>query len=280
MAMDGATEIDVLIPEIWQSKIYEARYGASKIADRVISVDAHIKSMGDTVHLPIEPTISIGDVTATTGAISAQDVTYTEASLVIDKWRGARLDMVDMANIQAQQNLLTAFSSSFGKALAFDIDEKLAALFTGFSSNVIGDDTADLSEDLLVAAMQELIDLSIPVDVPNDISFIFSSTRWGSYKKIDKFNLANYTGEKMGGMLKYTTPAPFGVPIFFSTAVVQNGTYYENALIHRQALGLGVQKNTKIEQLARTNLATPIVATNLYGVKEVRDNHAVLIKTK
>ena len=236
------------------------------------------------MHISIEPTVTVNDVTAATGAVTNQALTPTESQLTVDKWKECTIDVVDKANRQSLIDLLTAFTPAFGRAMGAQFDTDLAALYSDVTSNTVGsttDPTEPASMEMLTAAMQKLLDLDVPVDEPNDISFCFHTSQWPILKKIDVLNNANLTGEQTGGALKFTVPNIFGIPTYFSTKINSTGSpaVRKNLLFHRQAFAWGMQKNFNVETFARVRKSTPVSGDALYGVKTVRQNHACLINT-
>lgn len=278
--MDNATELDALIPEIWSPLVLPARYQAARIAKRVLSKDAEVKNHGDKVYLPIRPSVTIGDITKTSGEMSDTDVTYTAGTITVNYWRGVQINIVDMGAWQSIVDVAKDLAPDFAKALAFDIDDKLAALYSSITTNTLGSSTDEYNGEMLLAGLQKLIDLSVPVDVPDDISCILHTSKWSVLKGIDKFSFANYTGMTMGGQMKYEAPAPYGVPHFFTTAIDSSSSAYQNILMHREALGLAVQKNVGVQPLPSTGFNKRFIAGVLYGVNAIREAHACLLKTK
>jgi len=272
------TQADVIIPELWRPKMFEARYPSSVMIKRVTSVDGDVSKYGDILHLPIEPVVSVNNVGAD-GSLTNQALTPTESELTVNLWKEATIDVVDKAQKQSILDLLTAFIPGFGKAIAAAQDLSLLGLHSDLTTNEVGDSSTEYSAELLQAALQKLIDANIPVDNANDISCVLHTSKWSALKNIDKFQFANYTGMAMGGQMKYEAPAPYGVPHFFSSQVVSS-TGYHNLVFHRQAFGIGTQKNFSIEKLARTKLSQAIVGSVLYGVKTIRETHGVDMVTK
>lgn len=282
----GNTEADVIIPELWRPKMLEARYAEMVVGKRVLSVDGDVSAKGDILHIPIEPTVTVNDVTAASGAVTNQALTPTESQLNANKWKECTIDVVDKTVRQSIVDLLTAFTPAFGRAIAAQMDADLTALYTDVTTNVVGsstEPTEPASYDLLTSAVVKLLDLDVPVSNPNDISFCFRPTQWGVLKKIDGFNNANFTGRSVGGSMEIKVADLFGIPTYFTTKIVASGSgttaIHNNLLFHRQAFAWGMQKNFSIERFARVRLSTPINGSVLYGVKTVRQNHACLIQT-
>lgn len=276
------TEANVLIPELWRSKMLEGRYAAMKIGKRVLSVDGDVSAQGDILHIQIEPTVSVNNV-GSSGSVTNQALTPTEAQLTVDKWKECTITVVDKAQKQSIVDLLTAFTPAFGKAMGAQIDTDLAALYTDIT-NTVGNTSAPLQpvdEDMLVAAVRKLLDANVPIEDPNDISFAFHTSMWGVLKKIPAFNHANLTGKSEGGQLTVPVPDLYGIPVLFSTTIASTGTpaYRNNLLFHKQAFAFGMQKNFNVETLARVSKATPVSGDALYGVKTVRADHACILAT-
>lgn len=278
------TEADVLIPELWRPKMLEARYAKMTFGKRILSVDGDVAAKGDILHIPIEPTVSVNAV-GSTGSVTNQALTPTESQLTVDQWREATIDVVDKAQRQSIVDLVTAFQPGMSKAMADDADGLIANQYSNITTNSVGSTSAPLdtvNPDLLTAAVQKLLVLSVPVDDPNDVSFMFHATVWAQLKKIAEFNNANLTGKSTGGALEMKVPDIYGIPTFFTTKIKStagNLSVYKNFLLHRQALAWGMQKNFRLEMLARTKKSQPVSADWLFGIRTVRENHACLINT-
>ena len=76
-AETGNTALDVIIPEVWQKKILSAIYDGGKVISRVDNVSGEVSRMGDIIHLPSFPTLTVNDVTAATGVVFVNDTTIT-----------------------------------------------------------------------------------------------------------------------------------------------------------------------------------------------------------
>lgn len=276
----GVTEAAVLIPEIWYPKMLEGRYAAQVIAPRVLRVDGFVAAKGNKLNIPIEPAVTAAAVGAS-GAITITNYQPTEVELTVDQWYHSALAVEDIVDAQAHLDVAKGFVPTFGKVLAKQIDEALAALYSDVSTNSVGASTDAISDEMILAAIQKLVSLNVPVDTMADISMVLHSSRWSDVKAIDKYSFIQYTGQNEGGMLKYAAPAPYGVPIYFSTTIDSSASAYQNMLFHRQAFACGVQKNFRLQMKDMSEkLAKLMVADILFGVKTVRENHACLLLSK
>lgn len=281
-----ATELDVTaaaetIADLWRPRLLAARYDKMILGKRCLSVDGDVKAHGDSLKLPIAASVSANAV-GTDGSVTNQALTATSATVNLTSWYEATIDVVDRAQRQSIVDLYTAYEPGFAGAMAQNVDGALAALYSSVSTNTAGATSAPydlLNDDLLCAAIQKLLDTKVPMEDPNDVSFVFHTSCWSHLKKLDKFNNANLTGQAKGGQLEVKVPDIYGIPVFFTTQIKSSSSVRKNLLFHREALGLGFQKNFNIEVLARVRKSQPISADWLYGVVASREDHACVVNT-
>ena len=72
--------------------------------------------------------------------------------------------------------------------------------------------------------------------------------------------------------------AIYGINVTVSSQVAES-TSKRNILMHRTAIAVAIQKNFRVETLARVQKSTPISGDILYGIATIRDDHGVLIHT-
>jgi hypothetical protein len=281
MAIDN-TELDVVIPEKWSEDFLSGTYQAAQVANRVQRVDAEVSASGDIVHLPFIPTFSVSDVTAATGAITAEDITLLEQQLTVDKWRHMAFQVPNKASKQALKGAIEGLKEQGPGALIADIESKLLNLYSDVTTNSLGSSADIVNEDLLTAAIGKLMDAKLGqfLRKSDDISFVFHTSQWAPAKKVNAWNDAHITGYGKGGAMDMEVPALYGVPVFFNAEVVSSGSARQNLLFIRHALALGVQKNIGFQEVPNTGLARTFACDVLYGVKTRKEDRAVLIKTK
>ena len=205
-----------------------------------------------------------------------------DKSITINSWKESTVDIVDRAIAQSYGDMAAQFRKSFGGAMAVDTEDALLALHSSVTTNVVGATSAPfdtINPDMIHAAVEKLLSLDIPVDDPNDVSFIFHTTVWRYLKNIDVYNNANLTGKSVGGQLEQKVPDLAGIPVFFTSRVVSSGGVRKNLLLHRECLAWALQKNFNFEVLARTRKSTPYSADWLYGVAAIRENHGCVLNT-
>lgn len=271
------TQADVFIPERWRPGVLKGLYEESVIKNRVLNADGDVKGKGDILHIRIAPQVSVNDVGAD-GSVTNQALTATEAQLTVDQWKEATVDIVDKAMEQADEYLKTALIGGFAPAFAENIDSALFALHSGLTSHTAIDATAGLTQDLLLDAYLALSEAKVKLNKPESASWFFHWKEYKSLKKIAGISDASIT-KKDGGLLIAKIPDVLGLPVYFTTLVNEDLGEKKNILIHKEAVACGVQKNFNLEKFARTKKSTVYSADMLYGVKVVRANHGIVIRT-
>jgi len=254
---------------------------SEKIRPRFLEVTGNIQAKGDLLHIPTMAEGTVQDVTAATGAITNSAVTPTEAQLTVSRWRHIAIDVVDRANIQALIDATRDFPATFARQLSEDLDDAIAALWTtgNFTTNNVGSSTDQPDEDLLTSAVQKLLEASVSVANPNNVTWFFHPLDWAKLKKIDVYNDANLTGQMSGGGIKMPLPDIYGIPVVISPLIDTASSARLNFLGHRESVAVAVQKEPTIERLARTRLSTPVVVHQLSGVITNRESMGVSVRT-
>lgn len=280
----GNTALDVIIPEIWQKRIVAAIYDSGKIIPRVDNVSGEVSRMGDILHLPNFPTLTVNDVTAATGAVANQTVTPTDADLTVDKWKEITMALVDKASKQAHSNIVDDFYNGAGALLRQQMDSDLLALATdaNFSAQTAqGDGSQPLDEDALAGAIGEMMESKFAeaLDESNRATFFLHAGEWRNLKKIGAFTHANLLGSAKASADKRALPDFYGVSTVLSTQVRVASSVRYNLLALRESLAIAIQSNPEILELPRADLARRFNINCLYGVV-VRIDRAVLLKSR
>jgi len=269
------TEAAAVIPEVWRRNVLKARYARQVVVPRVGNVTQDIQKMGDIVHIPTMPqTLSINDV-GSGGSLTNQAITITDTTLTIDRWKETTVDITDRSVVQSIVDLFREFSISFGDILAEHLDEQLLAEHSNITTNAVGGDQT-LDDDLMTDAIRLLDDIPVPED---DRSWVFAPIAKRDLMRLDKFVLANQTGMSKGLQINGNFGEIYGAPVLTSSKVATSGGQRKNLYFHREAIFIGIQRNIRFQKLAKTQLSQKLVADLLYGIKTVRENHAVVVST-
>lgn len=275
--MDATTHA-VWIPEVWSKEMIVARESVLILANLVKRFDSDVARYGDIVHVPSVANLTAGNISTSTGALDSTTPTETEINITIDKWKGVVLKILDIAKAQAMPDFMAEYTSKMGYALGVAVEADLALLGASFSQTVGTFNTNTISDAILRDAIQKLDDARVPF---GDRHLVVKPVIKNALLGIDKFvrfdGVAYSKGESP--IVKGNMGEIYGVNVHVTPETYKTGNNTSNMLFHRDALALAIQKDVKIEQFARTGFVTPIGASSLYGVKELRDDHGVEIRS-
>jgi hypothetical protein len=283
------------IPEIWSPECKVARE-ANLVAAKTVNRDyeGEIREYGDTVHITDISNLTAREKEASTD-VTYETITEGVTNLTINKHKYAAFKLEDIVGIQSRVDLRAKYTQKVGYALAKEIDTDVLAMYSGFSQTV-GSVATDITDPTLLAAI-EYLDLA---DAPaGDRSLILYPTQMNAMLNIDKFVRADAVGylaqmsPVVTGHLAKGSFSPadvkgyfgqvYGVDVYVSTNVPRTGTSpisTHNVLWHKDALVLALQRDVRTQADYDIDaLATKVVADVLYGIAELRDNHAVRILT-
>ena len=263
------------ISELYTEIVAEALFVASERSlMRGLVKNYAIVGQGLSVEVPIYAVVSAAGVSEATDlsntAINPSSVTITASEI------GIMTTLTDLGRNAASRNVAADIGKLFGEAIAKKIDVDLIALFDGFSKIVGGADVA-FSAAKLFEATAELRNLGVPTQdlacvvhpyIAYDLKGALTNT-FANPNPSDVANEAMSTG--FVGRIA-------GVPVYESSNISNTGTTgdYKGALFHKDAMGLAMMQDIKIETQRDASLrADEIVATAVYGVSELHDTYGV-----
>ena len=277
MAYDYSTLTthDKFVPELWSKELQIARENKLVLAPRVERFDGMFSAGGDKLHIPKLTNLTAGNISPSDGTIDASANTEGEVTLTVDKWKGVLIDVVDIAAAQSKYDLMKVYIEKMAYALGLAVDDDLMALYDGLSTNSVGTNSTDITDAVLRSACQKLDE----ADVPFDSRFlVVKPSQKNALLGIDKFVRADAIGSGMA-IRKGTLGELYGVEVLVSNNVAVSGAETKNLMWHKSAFGLALAQDIKVERFARTAFSTPIGASELYGVAELRDDHACKVKS-
>ena len=265
------------VSELYTEIIAEAMFVAQeKSLMRGLVKNYTIAGGGKSVEVPIYAAVSAAAVSEAADlsntAVNPSSVTITASEV------GIMTTLTDLARNSASRNVASDIGRLFGEAIAKKIDVDLIALFDGFSKIVGGADVA-FSAAKLFEAVAELRNLAVP---SSDLACVVHP-----YIAFDmKSGVSNTFGAGSGATTDIGNEAMrsgfvgtvAGVPVYESANISNTGTTgdYKGAVFHRDALGLAMMQDLKLETQRDASLrADEIVATAVYGVAELNDTYGV-----
>ena len=113
-----------------------------------------------------------------------------------------------------------------------------------------------------------------------DRHWVISPSAETDILSLDKFVLANTTGFSKGLQVEGgRITGLYGTDVTVTPLVNNTAATRYNILAHKEALGTVMQKNFTMEKFARTKFSQPYAGSALYGVAQLRNDHAVVVKT-
>jgi len=264
------------ISELYTEIVAEAMFTASEQSIMKGLVRNYtIVGGGKSVEVPIYPTVSASAVSEATDlsntAINPTSVTITASEV------GLMTTLTDLARNSASRNVAQDIGRVFGEAIARKIDLDLTALFDGFSV-AVGGTGATLTADTVAQAHANLRNNSVPM---NDLALVLHPMVAHDLKRGMTNTYAGLDTDISNEALRSGFIGTlFGVPVFETANMANTGDAgdYKGAMFHRDALGLAMMQDLKIEVQRDASLrADEIVATAVYGVAELQDSYGIEI---
>lgn len=255
------------IPEKFSKDVIETAKSNLVIANRVNTRYRGDLRDGYKVSIPVMAAVSDSEVTPGTEP-TPQDAAGTPVSITIDKWREATIEISDMANIEDIVGYLTEAAKECSYTISKRVDTTLGALFSALASSVVqGSDGQTLTDDIILALMEYLDEGDVPED---DRSIITDPSNKVDLLSIDKFVRNDYVRNPVIPTGKFGDIYNMGV--FFTNNLTAATTGNYGVMLHRNALGLVIQKEPRSQVVVQANkFRTLLIVDVIFGVGELRD---------
>ena len=263
------------LSELYTEIVAEALFVASeKSIMRPLVKNYAISGGGKSVEVPIYAAVSAAAVSEASDlsntAINPSSVTITASEV------GIMTTLTDLARNSAPRNVAADIGKLFGEAIAKKQDADLTALFDGFS-DAIGNGTAAISSAVIFQALAMLRENALNVDgcavvLHPKIAYDLKAGLTNTFANANANDLAN-EALRSGFVGRLA-----GMPVFETSNMSNTGNAgdYKGGAFHRDALGLAMMQDLKIETQRDASLrADEIVATSVYGVGELNDSYGV-----
>ena len=276
--VDSAT---VFIPELWATGVLITREDQLVFANLVNrSYEAEMK-VGDTLHVGSINNLSSRAKAANT-AITYETVEEENTDITVGTHEYAAIAVEDIAVVQTNRDMMTAYSGKLGYALAQAIDDNLAALVDNFSQTV-GALAAENEWDDFIRADQYLNDANVPQD---GRVIELSPAAQSGMLKWDRMLNDDYSFVHGGGRAETSLERSYrktllGVyPIYMTNNVEgTNAAGHDNGMFQKEAIALVMQMQPTVKHQYDIDFLTDKMAVeNLYGFREMRDDHGVFVK--
>ncbi len=281
----GATEFidnttaDVFIPELWSMEAIVARENQLVFANLVDRKFENGLSFGDTIHVPGVSNLAVR-TKSTNGAVTYETVTESNTDITIGTHQYAAIALENITRVQNNRDQLQLYAGKLGYALALAVDDVLAGLVDDFS-NSVGTQAVELTDDDILRARQYLDDADAPQD---SRVMVVSPMQETGLLKLDRFVHNDYEAVhgpgRETGLEKAYVSSFMGMPIYRSVNVEgANSTGHDNGMFQKEALALVMQIAPKTyHQFDIDYIVDKVVVEQLYGTREMRDDHGVYMQ--
>ena len=224
--------------------------------------------MGYKVSIPVFSEVSTTEVTPGTEPTVADAASGTPASITVDNWYEASVEISDLMKIEQNADYLKGAAEACAYAIAKKIDTSIGVLFSTLGgSSVYGSDGQAFSDDIFI----DLVEILDEADVPDDgkRSLIGDPSMRANMLKIDKFVRTDYVREtvtngKIGQL--------YNVGVYITNNLTATTTGNYGVLAHRDAIGVVIQKEprSRIWDLGY-KFIQKIIVDSAWGADEIRD---------
>lgn len=277
--IEAVTAAAAFIPELWSAEALVARESSLILANLVRRYDAELASYGDTLHVPSISNLVAENISTTDGTLEAQVVAPAEANtdIVINKWKGVVINVLDIVKAQSKQDLLKHYTGKMAYALGQIVEQDLAVLAASLSQTV-GTFNTDPTDANFRRAVQYLDDARVPFA---DRHMLIKPAVKNTLLSIDKFVRYDAAGLQGGKspILKGNVGEIYGVMVHVSPETYKTVNNTSNMMFHRDCFGLALQQTPKAVQFGKQGFSDRVGMSELYGVKEMRDDHGVEIRS-
>lgn len=278
--MTGTTHA-VYRPNVWAKELLRARESKLVLVPLIKHYDRDIASFGQTVEIPNLSNLTANAKSANT-QVTLQAPTETKLTLTINQHYEASFLVEDFVDAQSAYDMASEYTEKAGYAIAEKMDSTVATTMTSGFTQTVGAFGTPLSDANLLTANQYLDDAKAPADqrylvvTPQGKRELLSIDKYIRYDAIGVGGSENSIRSGKIGEI-------YGIQVFMSQNLVFTaGTPNQNnhLLFHKEAAAIAVQKEIKTEHQRKTEyLGDLYVASALWGVRVLRTDHGVLVKS-
>jgi len=292
-----ATELVAMIPENWTPMTLEELFAKTVFANFVTDLTEWAAQGGDIQHVPDVYTNSFSVQTQSTqGAeVTTDGPAQNDVTLTINthQYIAFLLGDKDMRQLAKMYDFNEVYTKKAGSALADALEDAIAALWSGLSTNSIGDTATVLADLEIRQSINALAGANF--DLRECAWFVHPTVFWTQIAAVQKYYDASQIGMAGDGR-GFTMTGNFGamdasrgqqgklygIPMFTTTNVVSGLQTYRNLLLHKSALAFALQTpgggkvRTQADYLVQ-NIAALTVLDMISGVVELRDSAGVVV---
>lgn len=298
MANITTTEAANFIPEIWAATALGA-LKANTVMARLVNRNFEnvIQSSGDIINIPKRGTLSVNNKTANS-TVTLQTPSSDVVQLTLNKHKEISFLVEDVARAQANQDIINGYVMDGMIAMAEQVDTDLLALYTGFSATPI--DATSGSGGIAATTVAEARRVLNAAKVPQQERYIvWHEDAEAELLDVEKFTSSDF-GDNGDAVREAIMGRKYGFSHFMDQQVPEATGEAKNLAFHRDAIVMATRplppppENTGARAAVMQEdgfavrviyaynpsyLGVQVTIDMLYGVAELRDNHAVVIRS-
>jgi len=282
MAISGripaGLDTNKFVPEIWSKNVLVA------VKNKLVAVPTINHSyekelvMGDTLYITQTNTTTATEVTVGVEGVQKNPFNTAAVTLTIANWYEAPVTIDYMSRRQSQVNIVAKAEDESAYAISKQMDSSVCALFSALSGSTgYGTDGSAITDDILIAAVEELDEADVP---EINRKWILDPSCKADIMKIDKFVRVDYGyGEQVPtGTFRKDV---YGAPILITNNLTVNSTGNYGAYLHTDAIAIVVSEDLSVDRVEQPLKHQLVINTTaLWGVVELRDTFGCPILTR
>ena len=285
------------IPEIWTPMVLDQLFAKTVAANFFTDLTEYAADGGDILHVHniFSNTMSSNAQSTQGAALDLQNPATTDVTLTIATHRYAAIQVGDLTLKQigaGLPGLNRLYTQRMGAALADDLEDAIFGLWSGLTTNSVGDTATVVSDAEVRQSIEKLATANF--DLRECAWFLHPYAFWVQLAAVAKY----YDASQAGGTGSFVREGNFGpmdvsrglnghlygIPIFVTPNIVTNQLTLRNLLAHKSALGFATQTpGGSAVRVQADNiidyLSTVVVTDMIYGVAELRDAGAVVLNS-
>lgn len=269
------------VPAVYSNKVIDTMKMNLVAWDSIDSEWSSQLTKGDTLYIPRYNTVTASEVVVGTKGTALNPFNTAGATLSIDSWYEAPVDIDYMTLKQTQVNPESIAADQAAYAIKVKMDTAVCTLFYGlggYTASGLGSDGQTLTDDLLLEMVETLDEADVPRD--GNRFLIIDPSAVVDLLQIDKFIAAQYTsiGAVNNGIIGKSPIYGCTVKVTNNLKAATTGSY--GVLMHKKALaGVAQIQNSwtkEFEELHQRRYHCEA----LWGVAEVNDSFGIPFFTR
>lgn len=302
-----AGDLAAVIPEVWPPMILEELFAKAVGANFFTDLSEYMRNEGDIAHVPdiFSNSFSVSTQSTQGAEVTTQSVAQNDIQLSINTHNYVAMIIGDK---DARQLLKSfdfnqVYTKKAAGTLRIALEDAIFGLWSGLSTNVVGDTATVLSDAEIRQGIYALENANFDT-LDGDVAFFFHPyTFYVQLGAVAKYYDQSQRGPNSAAGFVSTgimgqgdnratglRGVLYGIPVFVTPRIVSGLGTYRNLLAHRSAFGFATQylttplSSTTEDNRVRAqtsyelrNLGWLTVIDLIFGVIELRDAAAVVL---